>query len=679
MGTVATNFGVNVYQQSGGVTVQIYDLAGNPHDMPAANTITNGVWTHVAVTYDRTAGQGRIYINGALRNTMSLGSYQPRTSYNLYFGNLPSDTGFYRGMLDEVSLYNRVLDAQDVYDIYNSGAVGKCPKDQNQPPVVNAGPNVILGAVTDVATLNGSVTDDSLPTGAGVRALWSKVDGPGTVTFGDPSSPVTTATFTAPGIYVLSLTADDSAVVGNDIMEVRVALPCSTAPAGLVAWWPGNGSAQEVIGGRDGRLAGGTAFASGRVSTAFSFDGVNDAVHVAAHPSLDVGVGSGLTIEFWVNPVDVTRSGRMVSWHSGLAGSGTNFGVGVQMLGRTVNAQLYDVAGNSRDVNAANALTNNVWTHVAVTYDRAAGQGRVYINGALRTTGNVGTNTPRTNYKLYFGNVPFDPNFFRGLLDEVSIYDHALTSNEVAAVFAAGAAGKCPPAPVGPMLAMEMSASEAMATVTVDEHGRRTGMTDASGTTRYTYDPQGRLSRIDKSWSADAGAPATDTALVYDYDGLGRLVGVRSTSVNGAVMSYVWTDVNQLQEVADPHSGNTVYHYDSTGKPVGYTYPDGVSGSRFGVLDNVGCYDEPGATIVCDADGHRVRRTVTVGSRTVTTYYVVSPLTVTGAAQVVEELTFDSADPLFAMPAVTRVYVHGLHTISHEELENGAWELYFYE
>ncbi|HTD86258.1 MAG TPA: LamG-like jellyroll fold domain-containing protein, partial [Candidatus Binatia bacterium] len=640
--------------------------------------LTNGVWTHVAVTYDRTTGLGRIYINGALRTTATLGIYQPRTSYNLYFGNVPSDTGFYRGMLDEMSVYSRVLDAQDVYDIYNSGAVGKCPKDANQPPVVNAGPNMTLAAVTDVAMLNGSVTDDALPSGAGVRALWSKLDGPGSVIFGDPTAPVTTASFAAPGIYVLNLAADDSAVVRNDVMEVHVALPCSTAPAGLVGWWPGNGSAQEVIAGRDGRLAGGTAFASGRVSTAFSFDGINDAVHVAANPALDVGLGSGLTIEFWVNPVDITRSGRMVSWHSGLPGSATNFGVGVQMLGRTVNAQLYDVAGNSRDVNAANALTNNVWTHVAVTYDRAAGQGRVYINGSLRTTANVGSNTPRTNYKLYFGNVPFDPNFFRGLLDEISIYDHALTSNEVAAVFATGAAGKCPPAPVGPTFAMQMSA-EPTATVTVDEHGRRMGMTDASGTTAYTYDAQGRVSRIDKSWSALAGAPAVQTALVYDYDALGRFAGVHSTSVNGAVMGYVWNGANQLQEVVDPHSASTVYHYDSAGKPVSYTYPDGVTGSRFGVLDNVACYEEPGATVVCDADGQRVRRTVMADSRTVTTYYVVSPLTVTGAAQLVEELTFDSADPLFATPAVTRVYVHGFHTISHEELENGAWDLYFYE
>ena len=433
------------------------------------------------------------------------------------------------------------------------------------------------------------------------------------------------------------------------------------------------------MGGLDGRLAGGVSFASGRVSQAFSFDGSNDVVQVPASAALDVGQGAGLSVEFWMNPADVTRNGRMVGWHSGLAAGGTNFGVNVQMLGTLLNAQIYDLAGASHDVNLGNALTNNTWAHVAVTYDRSAGQGRIYFNGVLRSTVAVGSYTPRTGYKLFFGNVPFDTSFYRGLLDEVSIYEHALTSNEVASVYASGAAGKCPPAPVAPMFAQEVAMSENMATITENQNGQRVSMTDASGTTTYSYDAAGRVSRISKSWSAYAGAPAMETELVYDYDDLGRFVGVHSTSVNGAAMNYVWSVANQLLEVVDPHSGHTVYHYDTAGKAVSYTYPNNVTGSRFGVLDNVGCYDEAAATIVCDADGHRVRRTTTVDSRTVTTYYVVSPLTVTGAAQLVEELTFDSGDPMFATPAVTRVYVHGIHTISQEELTNGAWNLTFFE
>src|SRR5262245_66353486 len=72
----------------------------------------------------------------------------------------------------------------------------------NQPPVVNAGPdlNVILPAN---ATLSGSVTDDGLPAGSTLTITWSKISGPGTVTFSNASSASTTASFSEAGTYVL--------------------------------------------------------------------------------------------------------------------------------------------------------------------------------------------------------------------------------------------------------------------------------------------------------------------------------------------------------------------------------------------------------------------------------------------------------------------------------------------
>ena len=44
--------------------------------------------------------------------------------------------------------------------------------------------------------------------------LWTKVSGPGTVTFANAASASTTATFTHAGLYVLRLTADDGAKIG---------------------------------------------------------------------------------------------------------------------------------------------------------------------------------------------------------------------------------------------------------------------------------------------------------------------------------------------------------------------------------------------------------------------------------------------------------------------------------
>ncbi|HZN00938.1 MAG TPA: hypothetical protein VFB70_16150, partial [Pyrinomonadaceae bacterium] len=57
---------------------------------------------------------------------------------------------------------------------------------QNQPPTVNAGANQTI-ALPSTASLNGIVTDDGLPAGSTVSTVWSKVSGPGTVTFGDPT------------------------------------------------------------------------------------------------------------------------------------------------------------------------------------------------------------------------------------------------------------------------------------------------------------------------------------------------------------------------------------------------------------------------------------------------------------------------------------------------------------
>ncbi len=91
----------------------------------------------------------------------------------------------------------------------------------NQAPVVDAGPN---GSVTmpAAATLNGTATDDGLPTPPALAIAWTKVSGPGTVTFANAGAAATTATFSAAGLYVLRLTANDGALSTFDETEITV-------------------------------------------------------------------------------------------------------------------------------------------------------------------------------------------------------------------------------------------------------------------------------------------------------------------------------------------------------------------------------------------------------------------------------------------------------------------------
>ena len=96
------------------------------------------------------------------------------------------------------------------------------PPPINRPPVVNAGSDQLIDLATSTSVA-ASVTDDGLPAPPnGMAYTWSKVSGPGTVTFGQGASLSTTVTFSMIGTYVLRLTASDSALAGYDDVIIAV-------------------------------------------------------------------------------------------------------------------------------------------------------------------------------------------------------------------------------------------------------------------------------------------------------------------------------------------------------------------------------------------------------------------------------------------------------------------------
>jgi RHS repeat-associated protein len=105
----------------------------------------------------------------------------------------------------------------------------------NQPPVVNAGPDVAL-VLGHPLVLGGTVSDDGQPPDSTCNIAWTKVTGPGTVTFTPPGGPLvsnlaqTTATFSAPGNYVLRLTACDGLDRAWDELNVTVRSPDNLPP-----------------------------------------------------------------------------------------------------------------------------------------------------------------------------------------------------------------------------------------------------------------------------------------------------------------------------------------------------------------------------------------------------------------------------------------------------------------
>jgi len=96
------------------------------------------------------------------------------------------------------------------------------PPLYNVPPCVEAGPDTTI-TLPGAANLHARVKDDGVPLNPGAVTLaWSKTSGPGTVIFANPSAAKTTASFSAPGTYLLRLTASDGSLQNYDELIVTV-------------------------------------------------------------------------------------------------------------------------------------------------------------------------------------------------------------------------------------------------------------------------------------------------------------------------------------------------------------------------------------------------------------------------------------------------------------------------
>jgi hypothetical protein len=215
----------------------------------------------------------------------------------------------------------------------------------------------------------------------------------------------------------------------------------------------------DIAGVNNDVLQGGLTFAAGEVGQAFSFNGTDADVKIPASASLNVGAGSGLTMDLWIKPNDVNNQRPLLEWNSGTHDAHFWIATPVSSLGSgpgSLYANLIDTNGNNHIINSApGILVTNIFQHVALTYDKSSGTAVLYLNGAVVAQQNLGIFTPKTTADLYFGLRPFDAGSglrFYGLMDEVDLYNRALSGSEIQGIYNAGNAGKCLPAPVPPSI-----------------------------------------------------------------------------------------------------------------------------------------------------------------------------------------------------------------------------------
>ena len=415
-----------------------YWQAGTLKAATPTGSASLNAWTHVALVYNGSIVQ--LYINGVASGAPS-GIHAENFNNALRFGySVIGTDAFFRGRLDEISLYNAALSASEIQSIYNAGTAGKCAA----PALLINDASVLEG---DAGTSNLDFTVQLLRSNISAQVNYATSDG--TATQPDDYQ-VTSGTTTVPanGAAIVTVSVNgDTTLEQNETLFVFLNSPvnaiiadgqavgtifsddCIPAPLGIADWYKGEGDANDSIGSNHATLENGAAFAVGNTGQAFGLDGINDSVLTPT-----INLGSAYSIELWVYPTSGTAFQNLVA-NNYTASNPTTFGT----LYFNNNHLEYWQNGGQRAVSPTN-IPLNAWTHVALTYNGSLT--RLYVNGVLSATS--ASHAETFNNPVRFGySVGNTDQHFQGRLDEITLYNQTLADADVLAIYTAGGGGKC--------------------------------------------------------------------------------------------------------------------------------------------------------------------------------------------------------------------------------------------
>lgn len=199
----------------------------------------------------------------------------------------------------------------------------------------------------------------------------------------------------------------------------------SIASAGLVGWWKFDETSGTVATdssgqGNDGTVVGNAKWVPGKIGGAFQFDG-STFINCGNKPSLNIR--TQITMAFWFNVQAFSNT-----WETFLAkGDGAYRAARSNGTGDSVHMGI----SGSNYFDATTIVTGGQWHHYCATYDGATA--KIYIDGKLDAyrayTGGIGDSS---SYNLYIGeNQQATARQLHGLLDDLRIYDKALTEAQV--------------------------------------------------------------------------------------------------------------------------------------------------------------------------------------------------------------------------------------------------------
>jgi chitodextrinase len=400
------------------------DIDGE-QDAVGPSSLPLNAWTHLAATYDGTTV--RLYVNGALAGSSTYAGSIPASSGPLRLGGNSIWSEWFRGELDDVRVYGRALSAAELQTDMST-PVGTAPATDSQAPSAPAGLSVSGQTQTALTLSWNAPTDNVGVTGYNLYRGGNAVG----------SNNASTRTYTFSGLscgttYALAVDAVDAA--GNRSTQASAngtttACPAPEQPGGLVAAYSFNGGSGSELAdssgkGNAGTISGPSWTTAGKNGGALTFDGVNDLVTVQDSASLDLT--TAMTLEAWIRPTTGT------SWRTVVTKEQPNnlvYGLFANSDAAHPSSIVSIGSNPVQDiVRGSAALPASTWTHLATTYDGS--QLRLFVNGSQVGSRAVTGVMASSNKPLQIGGNKVWPEWFKGEIDDVRVYNRALNASEL--------------------------------------------------------------------------------------------------------------------------------------------------------------------------------------------------------------------------------------------------------
>ncbi len=177
------------------------ELNGTQHLIALPTALTQLVWNHIAVSYNKTNGAAVVYVNGAPVQTAMFPVFTSQTSTDLHIGNRPTNSfggslaGAFKGRIDDVQMYGRVLTGAEVLGLYSVGIGGGCALSASAGTPVAGTEGTSVSFAGSASNNQGATTFD-----------WDFGDGSAHGAGATPSH-----TYVDNGVYAVTLTVTDAA------------------------------------------------------------------------------------------------------------------------------------------------------------------------------------------------------------------------------------------------------------------------------------------------------------------------------------------------------------------------------------------------------------------------------------------------------------------------------------